>query len=393
MKNTFPIIYHGSENSLDVDAYIIVDKPLTAQESKELCTQYTSINANLICVEAGQVSWCYKGVEDECNNSILATYHLHTQEFPNPIAQPMPRQYALKMLRTIRGLLSYCSRTEHRESVKKALQSRDLFLKIKVLESIDLTRIVDFKKNNTTEVYKFFAFQMAQTRALLEDNEEIFTKNAAALKYPQLAPYLKREKATARALQIFFKQYLKLIKSQVKKVAEQEYYATNFHGNVEVVDTDKEITLPPVAVFDIDGTLLDDIHRKHYRDSAQWEEYFKRCVHDTPISHVISLTHQYKNMGYEVWLMSGRSEDIMQETLDSLARHNVAFDHIKLRHTDSRLPAQFLKPAWISRYIGRERVRVVFDDSPEVIAGFQKKGLNVIDVNHLSPQNIKNFKL
>lgn len=62
------------------------------------------------------------------------------------------------MLRTIRGLLSYCSRTQWRDIVKKALQSGDLEQKIEVLKTLDLNQIEDFDKNTKIEAYKFFCF-------------------------------------------------------------------------------------------------------------------------------------------------------------------------------------------------------------------------------------------
>lgn len=141
-----PVIFHGSENSLDRDAYVIIPSPMSNQDSKELCQQYPALNANLVCVNNGQVSWCYKGTTDECNNSILATYKLHDQLYKNPVTKPMERDYATKLLRTIRGLLSYNSRTNHRTNVKPALKTDNLFEKIDVLKNIDLRAINDFGK-------------------------------------------------------------------------------------------------------------------------------------------------------------------------------------------------------------------------------------------------------
>ena len=174
---SYPVIFHGSENSLDRDAYVIVPEPMSIQDAKSLCEQYPALNANIITVDNGQVSWCYKGTVDECNNSILDTYKLHQQIHKNPVDRTMERDYATKFLRTIRGLLSYNSRTEHRAFVKSALRSNDLYEKLEVLKNIDLTEIKDFgKKDTNINAYKFFAFQLGQSRALLEDNVELFTK-------------------------------------------------------------------------------------------------------------------------------------------------------------------------------------------------------------------------
>ena len=51
------IIHHGSEDSLDKDIYVVIEEPiLNLQECKVLCESYKGYNANLICIENGQVS-------------------------------------------------------------------------------------------------------------------------------------------------------------------------------------------------------------------------------------------------------------------------------------------------------------------------------------------------
>ena len=144
----YPVIKHGSEDSLDTDAYIIIPEPLTIQEAKKLCDSYKDVNGNLLSVKDGVVNWCYKGTVDECNNSILATYALHKQISANPITAALPRSYALKMIRTVRGLLSYHSRTEKREEVKKALQSDDMLFKLDVWFCEIVFVVLKFSKFN-----------------------------------------------------------------------------------------------------------------------------------------------------------------------------------------------------------------------------------------------------
>lgn len=189
------VIRHGSEDSLDIDIYVVIPEPIfNLQECKTLCESYVGYNANLITIENGNVSWCYKGTIDECNNSILATYYLHKENTePCPITSVVERNLNIKIDRTIRGLLSYLSRTQYRTEVKAALKNDSIILKLNVLDKIILRDIKDFgKKGENKDVYKFFAFQLAQTNALLLSGAELFTKSDASLYYPQLAEYLKR---------------------------------------------------------------------------------------------------------------------------------------------------------------------------------------------------------
>lgn len=381
----YPIIIHGSENSLDIDAYIIVDKVFSNQDAKKMCSNYPELNANLIMIENGQVVWSYKGTEDECNNSILATYHLHEQTYPNPITSFAQRSYGLKFARTLRGLLSHCSRTQYRQEIKKALTSDNLEFKLNTLKNMNLNQIEDFEKSSKIEVYKFFAFQLGQTLALLEDNEELFTKNSVGSYYPQLSPYLQRkENISPQALEDFFKKFLNFCETSYKKIENHSYYEVNFNDKKEFVDFKKEEILKPVVIFDLDGTLFDERHRSSLREEKKWKEYFELCHLDKPIENMIDILKDYKNKGYEVWIMSGRAEEYcMEKTLLSLKENNIPYDNIKLRGKDVFLPDHVLKPAWVSKYIGKQRVHAVYDDSENVIEGFRKKGLNVIDVRSM----------
>lgn len=377
-------IIHGSENSLDIDAYILVDKPYENQPAKELCNQFKELNANLIQVENGKVVWCYKGTLDECNNSILETYALHEQEIENPITQRVERNYGLKMLRTIRGLLSYCSRTQWRESVKKALQSGNLDQKIEVLKTLDLRKIEDFDKNTKTEAYKFLAFQMGQTLALLEDNIELFTKNKVAQYYPELIDYVNRKETSVDNLYNFWNKFVTFVENHYQKVEHHELFVVNFHGKKQVLDCKKEIVLPPVVVFDVDGTLMDEKHRAHLRDEKKWDEYFDLCHLDTPIEQVVALLKDYKEKGYEIWIMTGRKETCREKTLQSFKEAGIEFHNMKMRGVDVMIPDYVLKPAWVGKYIGKERVEAIYDDSPRVLEGFIKKGLNAINVETIT---------
>ena len=110
------------------------------------------------------------------------------------------------MVRTIRGILSYFSRTELRIDIKKALRSNDALEKLEVLEQCHLSLDTDFKKTTHIEVFKFFAFQMGQTLALM-DGVELFTKSSVAEHYPELSPYLYREDVSTDAIENFFTEF------------------------------------------------------------------------------------------------------------------------------------------------------------------------------------------
>lgn len=181
IETQVPFYFHGSEDSLDVDVYFVVDQLGTFNEAKKLCDELShkhAVNGNLIVIKDGKVVDVYKGTVDEVNNSILATYSLHDQRFPMPITKKAERDICLKWLRVIRGILSHCSRTQYRTLVKSALRAEDITDKLKALLEIDFSQIDDFGKERPEEVHKFICFQVAQYLGLLE-NVEVYTKSQA----------------------------------------------------------------------------------------------------------------------------------------------------------------------------------------------------------------------
>ena len=385
-----PIIIHGSHNSLDIDGYMIVDHEISTNEAKELYKKYPDINLNFIIVENGNVVWVLKGLTDEANNSIIKTYDLHKQKYKNVVTSLIPRQYALKALRTIRGLLTHLTKTQYREEVKKALYSNDLLYKVEVLSKINLLQINDFYKKNKVETYKFIAFQLAQTLDLIKNDKEIFTKNDASISFPKLKPFIDRnENTTPEELQNHLNIFCKLLKENIHKMEYQELYSTNFNNKKEILDVVNEKTLNKVVVFDIDGTLLDETHRKHLRDEKKWNEYFQECDKDTPIYEIIELTHFYKNKGFDIHIMSGRSDIILDKTIDSLKKYNIVYDKIRLRSNNNHTPDYLVKPSWVKKEIGVERVEIIFDNDERVIENFNKLNIKTINVNDLIKKETK----
>jgi hypothetical protein len=200
----YKYFFHGSEDSLDRDAYFLVDEPFNFDRWKELCfelSRKTGTNANLISVENGVVSNVYKGTVDEVNNSLYHTYGLHDQIYPCPIERLLLRDHAIKFVRVIRGILSQCSRTVYRKEVKAALNSHSIVDRINTLAAIDFNKIDSFEKNSKEDVYKFIAFQVAQIVALTK-GIELYTKSTAAayLDNPDFTKLLYRQEASPDAV-------------------------------------------------------------------------------------------------------------------------------------------------------------------------------------------------
>lgn len=194
----------GSPSSLDLDVIVFLDKLPPLEECKKLALQMNKeieslfidnkkANTNFAVIQDGVIVKVFKGTPDEVNNSILMTYDHHKQQHPCQVNRLLPRDFHQKILRASRIILSFYSRTDHRQEVKWALGG-DLIEKIECLRGIDFSKEVDFGKNGSQEdVLKNIAFQLGQVIGLSQ-GKEYYSKEDIASGIPELAPLLRREK-------------------------------------------------------------------------------------------------------------------------------------------------------------------------------------------------------
>lgn len=210
---------HGSEDSLDLDVFYVFDKLPTFKECQDFCADKEE-NRNIITVEDGIVTDCFKGTIDEINNGLIDTYSLHPQQYENVVTRRVERDVLIKIIRVVRCLLSHCSRTHYRTEVKKSLKSDSWGERITTLVGIDLATIDDFGKSGTKkDVYKVLAFQLGQGLGLLLHGDEFYTKSSIAEEYRNLRPFLYREDNTNVE---YLKMYLGSFLFEVAKKIEYE---------------------------------------------------------------------------------------------------------------------------------------------------------------------------
>lgn len=188
---------YGSEDSTDIDIAYIVDELPSLLECKKFCSEYKNENRNLITINNGIITNCYKGTIDELNNAILDTYKLHEQNTELLINRKVERDIPLKLIRSIRAMLSHLSRSQYRKEIKLALRS-NWTTRLETLNNIRLDTIdFDNLNNNMSreDILKLFAFQIGQCRPLILSNKEYYTKREIMddLEYnDMLKLYLKR---------------------------------------------------------------------------------------------------------------------------------------------------------------------------------------------------------
>lgn len=168
----------GSSNSRDNDYVLVLDEPISLQFCKLISNFYKkhisdSFDINFVTIENKKVSWCFKGTKDELNNCLYYTSKLNSK------LVLVERDIGLKIFRTLRGIISYTSRTEYRKECKEVLRSNSIEDKISYIRKVTKDNLNIFVYNGKTEpeeLFKFLSVQIIQTLALM-NNKQLFTKN------------------------------------------------------------------------------------------------------------------------------------------------------------------------------------------------------------------------
>jgi hypothetical protein len=139
----------------------------------------------------------------------------------------------------------------------------------------------------------------------------------------------------------------------------------------------------PIVVFDLDGTLALIDHRRHLLDGTNegWRAFYAACPDDAPNMAVILMYHALRQLRYEMWIVSGRSDEVREQTLAWLDRWELKPHGLLMRSAKNHEPDVKLKRKWLQAgTIPRERVMWVFDDRASVVAMWREEGLTCFQV-------------
>lgn len=147
--------------------------------------------------------------------------------------------------------------------------------------------------------------------------------------------------------------------------------------------------MTPLYIFDLDGTLALTEHRQHLLDNKEdpdrWRKFFAACVADQPNWPVIGTANALLKSGADVWIWSGRSGEVMNETLSWLHRFfDADTDEMQLcmRREGDFTPDEQLKAGWFDALndFDRRRLVAIFDDRQKVVDMWRSKGIACFQV-------------
>ena len=165
-------------------------------------------------------------------------------------------------------------------------------------------------------------------------------------------------------------------------------------------------------IFDLDGTLADLKHRRHFVErpvitcancaflhcepscrlchtkhpfKPNWDAFHAACVGDKPIWPVIDVLRRLRISPFvDVWIWSGRMETVRKQTEDWLVDHiGKEFAHVlKMRPAGDYTPDDQLKESWLHALPTADRARLmaVFDDRQRVVDMWRRNSVQCFQV-------------
>jgi len=154
----------------------------------------------------------------------------------------------------------------------------------------------------------------------------------------------------------------------------------------------------PLYIFDLDGTLALTEHRQHLVrcDKPDWPAFFAACVNDEPNLPVIRTLQALRAAGAEIWIWSGRSDEVKAQTVEWLCKHGcfyscttylplsffVAPERFRMRKAGDHRDDVAVKSEWLAEIEPPEyaRLTAVFDDRDKVVAMWRAAGVPCFQV-------------
>ncbi|MEM7078614.1 MAG: hypothetical protein AAF513_08300 [Pseudomonadota bacterium] len=126
---------------------------------------------------------------------------------------------------------------------------------------------------------------------------------------------------------------------------------------------------PNGYVFDLDGTLARVEHRRTLLEGERpdWHSFNKAALFDPPNEAVAKVMRALFDAGYDIWIVSGRSDVAQLETRGWLGKHAIPYHHLLMRSASDHRADHVLKREWAMEYNFPASVIAVFDDRKSVV--------------------------
>lgn len=148
----------------------------------------------------------------------------------------------------------------------------------------------------------------------------------------------------------------------------------------------------PLYIFDLDGTLALIEHRRHFverqRGEQDWKAFYAACIDDAPNDAVIDTMDRLRAAGADVWIFSGRSDEVRSQTIKWLADKTTIMSWeldgpiLTMRQAGDYTPDDLLKKHWFDDMLMVDKARLVavFEDRNRMVEMWRAEGVPCFQV-------------
>ena len=140
------------------------------------------------------------------------------------------------------------------------------------------------------------------------------------------------------------------------------------------------------VLFDIDGTLADINHRRHYveGDNAHWHAFFEEMGADTVNQPVVDLYNLlWAHPEYECIILSGRPDSYRELTEKWFTWNEIPFDRIEMRGAKDNRRDDVVKLEILDGLRGEgKEIAFVVDDRQQVVDMWRAQGITCFQCDY-----------
>jgi hydroxymethylpyrimidine pyrophosphatase-like HAD family hydrolase len=136
-------------------------------------------------------------------------------------------------------------------------------------------------------------------------------------------------------------------------------------------------------IFDVDGTLMDITHRRHFvaQRPKDFDSFRSHTEFDTRKEDIFAIADALQAQGHRILISTGRNKSQRDITIQQIRDGGIDFEQIYMRSDSDYTPDDELKSRFLDRMIEDGYFpTMAFDDRQRVVDMFRSRGLTVFQV-------------